>query len=228
MSRFFIDRPIFAWVIALIIMLGGALAITRLPVSRYPNIAPTSVSINASYPGAAAKMVEDSVTQIIEQNLTGIDGLLYISSTSDNDGNVSIVLTFQSGTNPDIAQVQVQNKLQQATPLLPQIVQLQGISVSKASGSFLMVVGFVSEDGRMTASDIGDYLASNVIDPLSRVPGVGTVELFDAKYAMRIWLDPAALPRRTMLRNCSGVCSRPRAVMVALSCWPRTDGAPPS
>jgi multidrug efflux pump len=193
MSRFFIDRPIFAWVIALIIMLGGALAITRLPVSRYPNIAPTTVSINASYPGAAAKMVEDSVTQIIEQSLTGIDGLIYISSTSDNDGNVSIALTFQSGTNPDIAQVQVQNKLQQATPLLPQIVQLQGISVSKAGNSFLMVVGFVSEDGRMTASDIGDYLASNLIDPLNRVPGVGTVELFDAKYAMRIWLDPDKL-----------------------------------
>jgi multidrug efflux pump len=193
MSRFFIDRPIFAWVIALIIMLGGVLAITRLPISRYPNIAPTTVSINASYPGASAKMVEDSVTQIVEQSLTGIDGLLYINSTSDNDGNVSISLTFQSGVNPDIAQVQVQNKLQQATPLLPQIVQLQGISVSKSSNSFLMVVGFVSEDGRMTASDIGDYLASNVIDPLNRVPGVGTVELFDAKYAMRIWLDPDKL-----------------------------------
>jgi multidrug efflux pump len=193
MSRFFIDRPIFAWVIALIIMLGGVLAITRLPISRYPNIAPTTVSINASYPGASAKMVEDSVTQIVEQSLTGIDGLLYINSTSDNDGNVSISLTFQSGINPDIAQVQVQNKLQQSTPLLPQIVQLQGISVSKSSNSFLMVVGFVSEDGRMTASDIGDYLASNVIDPLNRVPGVGTVELFDAKYAMRIWLDPDKL-----------------------------------
>ena len=193
MSRFFIDRPIFAWVIALIIMLGGVLAITRLPISRYPNIAPTTVSINASYPGASAKMVEDSVTQIVEQSLTGIDGLLYINSTSDNDGNVSISLTFQSGINPDIAQVQVQNKLQQATPLLPQIVQLQGISVSKSSNSFLMVVGFVSEDGRMTASDIGDYLASNVMDPLNRVPGVGTVELFDAKYAMRIWLDPDKL-----------------------------------
>jgi multidrug efflux pump len=193
MSRFFIDRPIFAWVIALIIMLGGVLAITRLPISRYPTIAPTTVSISASYPGASAKMVEDSVTQIVEQSLTGIDGLLYINSTSDNDGNVSISLTFQSGVNPDIAQVQVQNKLQQATPLLPQIVQLQGISVSKSSNSFLMVVGFVSEDGRMTASDIGDYLASNVIDPLNRVPGVGTVELFDAKYAMRIWLDPDKL-----------------------------------
>jgi multidrug efflux pump len=193
MSRFFIDRPIFAWVIAMIIMLGGVLAITRLPIARYPNIAPTTVSISASYPGASAKTAEDSVTQIIEQNLTAIDGLLYLTSTSDSNGNVSIDLTFASGTNPDIAQVQVQNRLQQATPLLPQIVQLQGISVSKASNSFLMVVGFVSEDGRMNASDIGDYLASNVIDPLSRVPGVGTVALFDAKYAMRIWLDPDKL-----------------------------------
>ncbi len=193
MSSYFIDRPIFAWVIAILIMLGGVLGITRLPVSRYPNIAPPTVSINASYPGASAKTAEDSVTQIIEQNLTGIDGLIYIASTSDGEGNVSIRLTFASGTNPDIAQVQVQNRLQQATPLLPQIVQLQGISVSKASGSFLMVVGFVSEDGRMSAGDIGDYLASSVIDALSRVPGVGTVELFDAKYAMRIWLDPDKL-----------------------------------
>ena len=193
MSRFFIDRPIFACAIAMIIMLSGVLAITRLPISRYPNIAPTTVSISASYPGASAKTVEDSVTQIIEQNLTAIDGLLYITSTSDNDGNASIALTFASGTNPDMAQVQVRNKLQQATPLLPQIVQLQGISVSKASGSFLMVVGFVSEDGRMSAGDIGDYLASNVIDPLSRIPGVGTVDLFDSKYAMRIWLDPDKL-----------------------------------
>ncbi len=193
MSRFFIERPIFACVIAMIIMLIGVLAITRLPISRFPNIAPATVSISASYPGASAKTVENSVTQVIEQNLTAIDALLYITSTSDNDGNASIELTFASGTNPDIAQVQVQNKLQQATPLLPQIVQLQGISVSKASGSFLMVVGFVSEDGRMSAGDIGDYLASNVIDPLSRVPGVGSVDLFDSKYAMRIWLDPDKL-----------------------------------
>ena len=138
MFQFFIDRPIFAWVIALIIMLMGILSITRLPISRYPNIAPPSVSITASYPGASAKTVEDSVTQIIEQNMTEIDGLIYMASTSDNTGNVSITLTFTSGTNPDTAQVQVQNKLQQATPLLPQIVQLQGISVSKASGSFLI------------------------------------------------------------------------------------------
>ncbi|MFI4890817.1 MAG: efflux RND transporter permease subunit [Steroidobacterales bacterium] len=189
MSRFFIDRPIFAWVIAMIIMLFGIMSITRLPVSRYPNIAPPSIAINASYPGASAKTVEDSVTQIIEQNLTGIDGLIYLASNSDNYGNASIQLTFASGTNPDIAQVQVQNKLQQAMPLLPQIVQLQGVSVNKASGSFLMVVAVVSEDGRLNASDIADYLAINVLEPLNRVAGVGGVELFDTKYAMRIWLD---------------------------------------
>src|SRR5580704_5889247 len=161
MSRFFIDRPIFAWVVALIIMLAGALSITRLPIARYPNIAPPSVAISASYPGASAQTVEDSVTQIIEQNMTGLDGLIYMHSTSDNAGNVSITLTFASGTNPDTAQVQVQNKLQQATPLLPQIVQLQGISVSKASGTFLMVLAFVSRDGRLSAGDIGDYISSH-------------------------------------------------------------------
>jgi multidrug efflux pump len=188
-SRFFIDRPIFAWVIALIIMMMGALAITRLPISRYPNIAPPSVSITASYPGASAKTVEDSVTQIIEQSMTEIDGLIYMASTSDSTGNVSVTLTFTSGTNPDTAQVQVQNKLQQATPLLPQIVQLQGISVSKSSSSFLMVVAFVSKDGRLSAGDIGDYIAGHVLDPLNRVKGVGTVQVFDSKYAMRIWLN---------------------------------------
>jgi multidrug efflux pump len=192
-SRFFIDRPIFAWVIALIIMLMGIVSMARLPISRYPNIAPPSVSITASYPGASAKTVEDSVTQIIEQNMTGIDGLIYIASTSDNNGDVSITLTFASGTNPDTAQVQVQNKLQQATPLLPQIVQLQGITVSKATNAFLIVVAFVSEDGRLSAGDIGDYLANNVVDPLNRVAGVGSVLLFDSKYAMRIWLDPDKL-----------------------------------
>jgi multidrug efflux pump len=193
MSRFFIDRPIFAWVIALIIMMLGIMSITRLPISRYPNIAPPTIAINAQYPGASAKTAEDSVTQIIEQNLTGIDGLIYISSTSDNQGLVSISLTFASGTNPDIAQVQVQNKLQQALPLLPQIVQLQGISVSKATGSFLMVIGFVSEDGRMNSGDLADYIANNVLDQLNRVPGVGNVQLFGSKYAMRIWLDPDKL-----------------------------------
>jgi multidrug efflux pump len=189
MSRFFIDRPIFAWVVALIIMLAGLLSITRLPIARYPNIAPPSVAISASYPGASAQTVEDSVTQIIEQNLTGLDGLIYIHSTSDNAGNVSIVLTFASGTDPDTAQVQVQNKLQQATPLLPQIVQLQGISVNKTNSSFLLAIGFVSDDGSMTGGDIADYLATNVYDSMSRVEGVGGVQLFGAKYAMRIWLD---------------------------------------
>ena len=193
MSRFFIDRPIFAWVIAIIVMLFGILAITRLPISRYPNIAPPSVAINASYPGASAQTVEDSVTQIIEQNLTGLDGLIYMVSTSDNNGNVTIELTFASGTNPDIAQVQAQNKLQQAVPLLPQIVQQQGISVSKSNNAFLLAVGFTSEDGKMTEGDIGDFLATNVVDPMSRVEGVGSVQLFGNKYAMRIWLDPGKL-----------------------------------
>jgi multidrug efflux pump len=193
MSRFFIDRPIFAWVIAIIIMLFGIVAITRLPISRYPNIAPPSVGINASYPGASAQTVEDSVTQIIEQNLTGLDGLIYMVSSSDNNGNVNIELTFTSGTNPDIAQVQAQNKLQQAVPLLPQIVQQQGISVSKSNSSFLLAVGFTSEDGKMSEGDIGDYLATNVVDSMSRVEGVGSVQLFGNKYAMRIWLDPGKL-----------------------------------
>jgi multidrug efflux pump len=193
LSRFFIDRPIFAWVVAIIIMLFGLLAITRLPIARYPNIAPPSVAINASYPGASAQTVEDSVTQIIEQNMTGLDGLIYMVSTSDNNGNVSIQLTFASGTNPDIAQVQAQNKLQQAVPLLPQIVQLQGISVSKSNNAFLLAVGFTSEDGKMNEGDIGDYLATNIVDPMSRVEGVGSVQLFGAKYAMRIWLDPGKL-----------------------------------
>jgi multidrug efflux pump len=189
LSRFFIDRPIFAWVIAFIIMLIGIVSITRLPIARYPNIAPPAVSITASYPGASAQTVEDSVTQIIEQNMTALDGLIYIDSTSDSQGNVAIILTFASGTNPDTAQVQVQNKLQQATPLLPQIVQQQGIVVSKSNSAFLLAIGFVSEDGKMSAGDIGDYIASNVVDPLSRVEGVGTVQMFGAKYAMRIWLD---------------------------------------
>jgi multidrug efflux pump len=189
MSRFFIDRPIFAWVVALIIMLAGLLSITHLPIARYPNIAPPSVAISASYPGASAQTVEDSVTQIIEQNMTGLDGLIYMHSTSDNAGNVSIVLTFASGTDPDTAQVQVQNKLQQATPLLPQIVQLQGISVNKTNSSFLQAIGFVSEDGSMSGGDIADYLATNVYDSMSRVEGVGGVQLFGAKYAMRVWLD---------------------------------------
>jgi multidrug efflux pump len=193
MARFFIDRPIFAWVIAIIIMLAGVLALTQLPISRYPTIAPPSVTISASYPGASAQAVENSVTQIIEQSMTGLDGLDYLSSTSDSNGSVSVTLTFETGTDPDIAQVQVQNKLQGATALLPQVVQQQGIGVTKASSGFLQVLGFVSEDGSMDRNDISDYVSSNIVDPLSRVPGVGSVQVFGGKYAMRIWLDPGKL-----------------------------------
>ncbi|MGH8206836.1 MAG: efflux RND transporter permease subunit, partial [Steroidobacteraceae bacterium] len=164
MSRFFIDRPIFAWTVALIIMMAGVVAIMRLPISQYPDIAPPAVSVSASYPGADAQTVENSVTQIIEQDMTALDGLLYMSSTSDNTGNVNITLTFANGTNPDIAQVQVQNRLQQAVPLLPQIVQQQGISVSKANNTFVMVVGFISADHSMSGGDINDYVATNIAD----------------------------------------------------------------
>jgi multidrug efflux pump len=193
MSRFFIDRPIFAWVIAIVIMLGGILAIMGLPVAQYPSIAPPSISISGSYPGASAKTVEDAVTQVIEQKMKGIDGLRYMSSSSDSTGGIGITLTFRNGTNPDIAQVQVQNKLQLATPLLPAAVTQQGLVVSKATKNFMMVLGFVSEDGSMKQADIGDYVAANVIDPISRVQGVGDVTAFGSQYAMRIWLDPAKL-----------------------------------
>ncbi|MFA9218200.1 MAG: efflux RND transporter permease subunit, partial [Sphingomonadaceae bacterium] len=193
MSRFFIDRPIFAWVVAIVIMLAGVLAIRGLPIAQYPSIAPPSISITGSYPGANAKTVEDAVTQVIEQKLKGIDGLRYMASSSDASGGINITLTFNSGTNPDIAQVQVQNKLQLATPLLPAVVTQQGLVVSKATKNFLMVLGFVSEDGSMTQADLGDYVAANVIDPVSRVDGVGDVTSFGAQYAMRIWLDPAKL-----------------------------------
>ncbi|WP_085315439.1 efflux RND transporter permease subunit [Derxia lacustris] len=193
MSRFFIDRPIFAWVLAIVVMLAGALAIRSLPIAQYPSIAPPSVSITATYPGASAKTLEDTVTQIIEQRMKGIDGLRYMSSTSDGAGQASITLTFDAGTDPDIAQVQVQNKLQLATPLLPQEVQRQGVQVTKATSSFLMVVGFVSENDSMTDTDIGDYVAATLVDPVSRVPGVGEVQQFGAQYAMRVWLDPLKL-----------------------------------
>jgi len=193
MARFFIDRPIFAWVIAIIIMLAGGLAITQLPISMYPNIAPPAVTISANYPGASAKVVQDAVTQIIERNMKGLDGLIYMSATSDASGNASITLTFESGTDPDIAQVQVQNKLQLAMPSLPQEVQRQGVNVTKSRSGFLMVIAFVSKDGSMTRDDISDYVGASLVDPLSRVPGVGTVQLFGSPYAMRIWLDPNKL-----------------------------------
>ncbi|HEY2782349.1 MAG TPA: efflux RND transporter permease subunit [Steroidobacteraceae bacterium] len=193
MSQFFIDRPIFAWVLAIVIMLVGGLAIRTLPIAQYPSIAPPAIAITVSYPGASAATVQSTVVQVIEQQLSGIDHLLYFSSESDKDGSMTITLSFEQGSNPDIAQVQVQNKLQLATPLLPPEVQLQGIRVAKSTRNFLLVIGFFSEDDSMSSGDIGDFIASNVQDAISRTPGVGDYQVFGAQYAMRIWLDPAKL-----------------------------------
>jgi len=193
MAKFFIDRPIFAWVIAIILMLAGVASIFNLPIAQYPTIAPPSIQISASYPGASAKTVENTVTQVIEQQMSGLDHLLYLSSTSDDSGTATITLTFDAGTNPDIAQVQVQNKLSLATPLLPTVVQQLGTKVTKSSSSFLLVLAFVSEDGSMSKYDLANYVASHIQDPISRLNGVGTVTLFGTQYAMRIWLDPHKL-----------------------------------
>ncbi len=195
MANFFIERPVFAWVLAIIMMLTGGIAIMNLPIAQYPQIAPPTITISAAYPGADAKTVEDSVTQVIEQNMNGLDGLMYMSSTSDAAGNASIILTFKTGTSPDIAQVQVQNKLQLAMPSLPQEVQQQGISVDKSSSNILMVAGFISDNNSLSQYDIADYVASNIKDPLSRTAGVGSVQLFGSQYAMRIWLDPQKLDK---------------------------------
>ncbi len=193
MVNFFIDRPIFAWVLAIVVMLAGALAITTLPIAQYPSIAPPAIAITASYPGASAATVQSSVTQVIEQQLSGIDHLLYFGSESDADGTLTITLYFEQGTNPDVAQVQVQNKLQLATPLLPLEVQQEGLRVVKATRNFLLIICFYSTDGSMSSEDVSDYIASNVQDPISRTPGVGDYQLFGTQYAMRIWLDPAKL-----------------------------------
>jgi HAE1 family hydrophobic/amphiphilic exporter-1/multidrug efflux pump len=193
MASFFIDRPVFAWVISILIMGIGVLAIRLLPVSQYPAIAPPSISVSANYPGAAADTVANTVTQVIEQQMTGLDGLRYLSSRSTSQGNAEITLTFETGTDADIAQVQVQNKLGQATPLLPEVVQRQGITVEKSSAGFLMVIGLISTDGSLNQVDLSDYMTTNLVDELSRVEGVGSVQVFGAEYAMRIWLDPAKL-----------------------------------
>ncbi len=193
MPRFFINRPIFAWVIAILVMLAGLLAIKTLPVSQYPPIAPPQITINATYPGASAQTVQDTVTQVVEQKLNGIDNLIYMSSTSDSAGAVAINLNFKAGTDPNIAQVQVQNKLQLATPLLPQVVQRQGIQVVKSTRNFLMIVGTVSEDGSYNRYELTDYLVANIQDIISRVEGVGEVTVFGSQNAMRIWLDPVKL-----------------------------------
>ena len=201
MSRFFINRPIFAWVIAIVIMLAGLLAIKALPVSQYPPIAPPQISINAMYPGASAQTVQDTVTQVIEQKMNGIDNLLYMSSTSDSAGAVAINLTFKAGTDPNMAQVQVQNKLQLATPLLPQVVQRQGIQVVKSTRNFLLITGLVSEDGTLTRNDLTDYMVSNIQDIISRVQGVGEVTVFGSQNAMRIWLNPDKLNNYKLTPN---------------------------
>jgi multidrug efflux pump len=193
MSRIFIDRPIFAWVLAIITMLAGLGAILALPIEQYPDIAPAQVNVRASYPGASAETVQNSVTQIIEQQLTGIDGLLYFNSTSSSRGQVSISAVFEKGTDPDTAQVQVQNKVQQAISRLPQQVQDQGITVTKSNPDFLMIVSVYDEDDKLTNRDIADFNASNLQDRLARIEGVGETNAFGSQYAMRVWLDPNRL-----------------------------------
>jgi hydrophobe/amphiphile efflux-1 (HAE1) family protein len=193
LSRFFLKRPVFAWVIAIILMVGGALAIHFLPVSQYPPIAPPSIAITAFYPGAAAETVEDSVTQIIEQKMTGLDSILYLSATSDSDGNSRVELTFAAGTDPDMAWSQVQNKLQLAMASLPEVVQQQGVMVSKSAKNYLLVLGLISEDGSMDGNDLRDYAQSTLEKVISRVPGVGEVQEFGTQYSMRIWLNPDRL-----------------------------------
>ncbi|MBP9643755.1 MAG: efflux RND transporter permease subunit, partial [Budvicia sp.] len=193
MASFFIDRPIFAWVIAIIISLTGLLAISSLPIEQYPNLVPPTVRISANYPGASAQTLENTVTQTIEQNMTGLDNLQYMSSQSSNTGSASITLTFKAGTNPNEAMQQVQNQLQGAIRKLPQDVQQQGVTVSKSGDNSLMTVAFVSTDNSMTRQDISDYVASNLQDPISRIDGVGSVDSYGSQYAMRIWLNPDKL-----------------------------------
>ena len=199
MSRFFINRPIFAWVMAILVMLIGVISVINLPIEQYPRIAPPTISVSASYPGANAQTVENSVVQIIEQRMKGLDGLMYMSSSSSSNGSASVTLTFENGTDPDTAQVQVQNKLQAAMSSLPESVQRQGVNVNKSSSSFLMVQAFISEDGTMDRADIADYINSNVVDSISRVEGVGEVQVFGSTYAMRVWLDPSRLRSYNMV-----------------------------
>lgn len=199
MARFFIDRPIFAWVIAIVIMLGGVLSISQLPLEQYPDIAPPTVRISATYTGASAKTVEDSVTQVIEQALTGLDNLTYMSSSSSSAGSASINLTFGAGTDPDVAQMQVQNKLQQAESRLPQSVQSEGLTVTKGGSDFLMIAALASDNPTVTGTQIGDYISSTLLDSISRIDGVGEVQTLGSGYAMRIWLDPALLEKYALM-----------------------------
>ncbi|ENW89873.1 multidrug efflux RND transporter permease subunit AdeJ [Acinetobacter sp. NIPH1876] len=223
MAQFFIHRPIFAWVIALVIMLAGIITLTKMPVAQYPTIAPPTVTISATYPGASAQTVENTVTQIIEQQMNGLDGLRYISSNSAGNGQASINLNFAQGIDPDIAQVQVQNKLQSATALLPADVQRQGVKVTKSGASFLQVIAFYSPDNSLSASDIKDYVNSNISEPLSRVAGVGELQVFGGSYAMRIWLDPAKLTSFNLTPNDVATAIRAQNSQVAVG---QLGGAP--
>jgi len=223
MAQFFIHRPIFAWVIALVIMLAGILTLTKMPVAQYPTIAPPTVTISATYPGASAQTVENTVTQIIEQQMNGLDGLRYISSNSAGNGQASINLNFEQGIDPDLAQVQVQNKLQSATALLPEDVQRQGVRVTKSGASFMQVVAFYSPDGSLSASYIKDYVNSNISEPLSRVAGVGEVTVFGGSYAMRIWLDPAKLTSFNLTPSDVAAAIRSQNAQVAVG---QLGGAP--
>ena len=228
MARFFIDRPIFAWVIAIMITLAGIVSVVTLPLEQYPDIAPPTVSINANYPGASAETVQNSVTQIIEQQMTGLDHLLYMSSSSSSAGSASLTLTFDSGTDPDTAQVQVQNKVAQAESMLPQAVQSNGVTVRKAgAGSMFMVLAFMSEDGSMSGTDIADYMVSSLQDPISRLDGVGNVNVFGSEYAMRVWLDPEKLAHyKLMPSDVAAAISAQNADVSsgALGGLPATDG----
>nr|MCU0943491.1 efflux RND transporter permease subunit [Hydrogenophaga sp.] len=193
MAKFFIDRPIFAWVIALFIMVLGAVSITQLPISQYPPVAPPSITINATYPGASAKTLEDSVLSVIEQEMNGSPGLIYMESTAQANGTGSITLSFEPGTNPDLAQVDVQNRLARATPRLPAAVTQQGVRVDKSRSNFLLFAILTSDDPKWDPVALGDYATRSVLPEIQRVPGVGQAQLFGTERAMRIWIDPTKL-----------------------------------
>jgi hydrophobe/amphiphile efflux-1 (HAE1) family protein len=223
MSAFFLDRPVFAWVIAIAMMLGGGLAIYNLPISQYPPIAPPSISIRAIYPGASAQTVEDSVVQMIESTMTGLDRMLYMHSTADSSGMASVELTFAPGTDPDLAWAKVQNKLQLALPSLPDVVQARGVTVNKSTRNYLILVGLTTDDGSMSMTDLGDYAVSQIQSPLGRVPGVGEVEVFGSGYSMRVWLDPDRLTKYGMTTD--DVVAAVRAYNVEVSAG-QLGGAP--
>jgi hydrophobe/amphiphile efflux-1 (HAE1) family protein len=223
LSRFFLDRPVFAWVIAIAMMLAGGLAIYNLPISQYPPIAPPSITIRGMYPGASAKTVEDSVVQIIEQKMTGLDRMIYMSSSSDSAGSAAVTLTFAPGTDPDLAWAKVQNKLQLALPMLPEVVQSRGLTVSKSTRNYLMILGLTSDDPSVKQEDLSDYVVTQVESVLARVPGVGEVEIFGTGYAMRIWLDPDRLTKYGM--TASDVIAATRAYNAEVSAG-QLGGAP--